>query len=539
MKVDASFAEFVSARWSTLYRLAALLVGEDDADRLTQDALVRAYLSWRDLQEPADTADLVKAILVRTAVDRPADATGAAGAAGPTGASASREHPEPTDRPLWTAITRLHPRQRAVLVLRHYEVLSDGEIAHLLKCPLETVVADTRALETGVDPSDLRDELVRRSHDVDVPLPPTEALVAAGHLARRRRTRRGLGWAAVVAAVLAVALAAANLVQAVTSDEPEPATSRPSAAVPGFLTALPRGDEPRVAYAVGRTLHVGGREVPLDGRPSAIVQTRHWVFVSYLSGAIVRVDPETGELVTVAADSRGELVTDPSGEHVAWLAAGPGPAVVVIQTVDAAGATLVSDAQEFPATPRCCDNPFVVNGITEQGTVVASLPAAGRAWVWATPDGGRVDAVRELAGLGNGAVDQVTVGGIAALYPPSHFAVGVLEGDTFFVRAELNARQADFADPLGLRVLYADDAGEIRVRDRAQRGRSRRPSPNVRLGLPALGQGYDSVRWEDADHVLLDVSDASLPQGALVRCDVDTGACEVTVRFDGPHLVAE
>ena len=49
---------------------------------------------------------------------------------------------------------------------------------------------------------------------------------------------------------------------------------------------------------------------------------------------------------------------------------------------------------------------------------------------------------------------------------------------------------------------------------------------------------HAAARWEDDGHVLLDVSDASLPHGALVRCAVDTGDCELAVRFDGPHLVA-
>lgn len=45
MEVDESFAEYVAARWSMLYRLAVLLAGEDDADEVTQAGLVRAYLA--------------------------------------------------------------------------------------------------------------------------------------------------------------------------------------------------------------------------------------------------------------------------------------------------------------------------------------------------------------------------------------------------------------------------------------------------------------------------------------------------------------
>jgi hypothetical protein len=251
----------------------------------------------------------------------------------------------------------------------------------------------------------------------------------------------------------------------------------------------------------------------------------------------VRVDLATAEIETIVNASRGELVTDPSGEHLAWLAAGAGPAVVDVQTV-ADGAVLLDDRQTFPAEPRCCDNPFVVNGMTEHGQVIASLPAANRAWVWNTPDAGSNDQVREISGLGNGVISQVTTEGIAAQYPPSHFAVGVLDDDVFLVRGEINAREADFGDPHGERVLYVDDTGEIHVREHSPRGRSRRGSQDIRLGLPALDQGYTSVRWEDPDHVLLDVSDASAPDGALVRCEVATGACAIAATLDGPHLLA-
>jgi RNA polymerase sigma factor (sigma-70 family) len=49
---------------------------------------------------------------------------------------------------LWRAIERLPDRQRAVLVLRYYEDLSDAEIARLLGCTRVTVRTQAkRALE--------------------------------------------------------------------------------------------------------------------------------------------------------------------------------------------------------------------------------------------------------------------------------------------------------------------------------------------------------------------------------------------------------
>jgi len=181
----------------------------------------------------------------------------------------------------------------------------------------------------------------------------------------------------------------------------------------------------------------------------------------------------------------------------------------------------------------------VVNGMTEDGIVVASLPAANRAWVWDTPDAGSDSQVREISGLGNGVISQVTAAGLVVRYPPFQYAVGDLNDGAFRQTAELAARDADFADPLGHRVVYADREGAVYVREGVLRGRSRRGSLSVRLQLPVLADGFSGVRWEDNDHVLLDVADASLPDGALVRCDVDSGACQLAARFDGPHLVAD
>jgi DNA-directed RNA polymerase specialized sigma24 family protein len=536
MDVDESFAEYVAARWSMLYRLAVLLAGEAGADELTQAALVRVHVSWHEVEEAASADDHVKRILADTAVNEMVRGP----QAGSRAAGDDVGFRSPVDRQhLWAAISGLLPRQRAVLVLRHYEGLSDGEIAHALRCSTSMVTEEALALETGIDLAELRDELTLRAEEAVIPLPPVDDLAVRGHQARRQRVRRATGRSVAVAAILVVGLTLASVVQDWASSRGDRA--RPAAAAvaaPRFLKMLPDGAPPRIAYSVRRSLHLGGgREVLLAEEPSAIVQTKKWLFVAYLSGAIVRVDLATTETETIASASGGELVTDPAGEHLAWLAAGAGPAVVVVQTV-ADGAVLLDDQQTFPAKPRCCDNPFVVNGMTEGGQVIGSLPAANRAWVWTNPDGGTDNQVREISGLGNGVISQVTAQGIAAQYPPSHYAVGVLEDDAFLVRGEINARQADFGDPHGERVLYADGTGEIHVRERASRGRSRRGSQDVRLGLPALDQGYASVRWEDPDHVLLDVSDASTPDGALVRCEVATGACEIAAALDGPHLLA-
>ena len=58
--------------------------------------------------------------------------------------------PAPEDRDeLWSALQRLSPRQRAAIVLRFYEDLSEERTAEVLRCPRGTVKSlVSRGLET-------------------------------------------------------------------------------------------------------------------------------------------------------------------------------------------------------------------------------------------------------------------------------------------------------------------------------------------------------------------------------------------------------
>jgi DNA-directed RNA polymerase specialized sigma24 family protein len=541
MDVDASFAEYVSARWSMLYRLAVLLAGED-ADELTQAALARAYVSWRQVQEAASADALVKEILARTAVtlaEENRSMDDASGEAEPRAAAPEQQEPGVRDREeLWSRLIRLSSRERAVVVLAHYESLSDTEIAHALRSSLKSVRSDaaagvailTAGVTTDVTKEDLCHELAVRADEAEVPLPPVKTLLSRGREERRRRVRHTLGWSAAAAAGVVVVVAVASLVQ---GDESGPSRSSPDARpVPASLAALPVGDpKTDVPYSVGARLHVGsGRALTLDGDPSAITQALDRIYVEYPTGRVVAIDPTTQRTDPVTELSAGGLAVDPEGRRIAWLGPTAGPAEVVLRA--AAPGTGPEAHQQFPVTPVSADNPFVINGINAGGELIASMPAGGMAWVWDT--NGRE--VTEIDGLGNGQVRQVTWTEVVVSYPPSHFGVGELQDGAFLLGEELVAQDVDVADPFGSRIVFSDLDGEIRVQGRL--GRNSSPIPDVFLRLPQLDAGFTSVRWEDADHVLLDVSDESVPDGALVRCDVDDGSCEILVRFGGLHILA-
>ncbi|MFC4328803.1 SigE family RNA polymerase sigma factor [Streptomyces andamanensis] len=136
------FDEFVAARWSALLHLARLLTGGDRhrAEDLVQDAFVKLWFVWPKVAHEAPEA-YVRKVMVRAAArsarrrwwgERPVDQvpeTATAGDVSATVAERSR---------LEAALARLPPRQRAVVVLRYCQDLSESQVADALGCPLGT-----------------------------------------------------------------------------------------------------------------------------------------------------------------------------------------------------------------------------------------------------------------------------------------------------------------------------------------------------------------------------------------------------------------
>lgn len=140
---DEPFRSFVLARRDALLSHAHLLTGSREAaEDVLQTALVRTALAWPRVRNQADPEGYVRVVISRTA-------------ASAWRRRRWRERPtaEPPDRPdgtdptrevderdaMWRALAVLPPRQRAVLVLRYYEGLSEAEIATVLGCARGTV----------------------------------------------------------------------------------------------------------------------------------------------------------------------------------------------------------------------------------------------------------------------------------------------------------------------------------------------------------------------------------------------------------------
>lgn len=147
---QADFSAFVLARSNGLLRTAHLLTGDrGHAEDLLQQALERLARQWRRIDGEPDA--YVRRTLVNLATDRWRRRSRRPPETGPdrlAALSAADAHGRTEDRlDLVAALRTLPARQRAVLVLRYFDDLSEAETAHLLGCSVGTVKSTTsRAL---------------------------------------------------------------------------------------------------------------------------------------------------------------------------------------------------------------------------------------------------------------------------------------------------------------------------------------------------------------------------------------------------------
>ena len=126
------------------FRLAYLLTGDHDvAEDLVQDAFVKLIGRLADLRSPDSFGIYLRRTVVtmsyglfrRRRTER-AFLTRERGLGGPK--SDVLPDVERKDE-LWTQLQKIAPRQRAALVLRYYEDLSEQQAADLLGCSLRTL----------------------------------------------------------------------------------------------------------------------------------------------------------------------------------------------------------------------------------------------------------------------------------------------------------------------------------------------------------------------------------------------------------------
>lgn len=147
MSVDQDFAEFVAGRWTSLYRLAYLLTASPtSAEDLLQTSLEKAYVRWARIGGMQYAEAYVRRMIANTYVSGRRRAWVGEEPCDRLPETASSEEGELIDRAmLWPLVCALPARQRAVIVLRYYEDLSEAEIADALGCARGTVKSQSSA----------------------------------------------------------------------------------------------------------------------------------------------------------------------------------------------------------------------------------------------------------------------------------------------------------------------------------------------------------------------------------------------------------
>jgi RNA polymerase sigma-70 factor (sigma-E family) len=134
--LEATFSDYVSARRASLVRTAYLLCGDTHlAEDLVQSALVKAVGHWKrigDNPEPWLRKVMVHEHISRWRKHRGRERLTDVVPDEPAGEATA-------DLDLATALRTLAPKQRAVIVLRYYEDLTEAETARILRVSIGTV----------------------------------------------------------------------------------------------------------------------------------------------------------------------------------------------------------------------------------------------------------------------------------------------------------------------------------------------------------------------------------------------------------------
>ena len=261
---EEEFTEFVCACSASLFRTGYLITGDHQrAEDLLQSTLVRLYRRWPGVEAMEWPVGHAHKVLVNEAIswcrrrssrEAPMLVLNEPGWDG--GVDDIAEHER-----VWKALVSLPPRQRAVMVLRYYEDLSEAEIADTLGTAQGTVKSHPHAAThrlaellgeptaTPARPTEqatvvtLEKRLTRAVHQVADTVNVPELDVAAVRRTARANQRRMLAVAAAAAAGVLVAAASIWVAPRLVAHALQPAWT-------------PREGPRRLGRCVGRQLAV-------------------------------------------------------------------------------------------------------------------------------------------------------------------------------------------------------------------------------------------------------------------------------------------
>lgn len=137
-----AFDLLVEHRATSLLRTAYLLTGDWGlAEDLLQTALVKTWFQWDRLREKDAAESYVRQVMARTYATWWRRKWRGELATGELPDVPARDDYDDVDsrHALRRALAELPPRQRAIVVLRFYEDLSEAQVADLLGCSVGTV----------------------------------------------------------------------------------------------------------------------------------------------------------------------------------------------------------------------------------------------------------------------------------------------------------------------------------------------------------------------------------------------------------------
>ena len=137
----AVLSQLFDQNFSSLRRLAFALLGDPSAaDEVAQDAFVRLYASWRRLDELEHPPTYLRKIVLNLCRSRGRRAALHRRVEPLIGRDDVIRDPDVALRlDVWSALDKLPHRQRACVVLRYIEDLSEADVAQLLECSVGTV----------------------------------------------------------------------------------------------------------------------------------------------------------------------------------------------------------------------------------------------------------------------------------------------------------------------------------------------------------------------------------------------------------------
>jgi RNA polymerase sigma-70 factor (sigma-E family) len=142
---DEEFAEFAEAAAERLRTTAYMMCRDWHlAQDLTQTALTRLYLGWRQARQADNLTAYAQKILLRAYLDHRRRRSSSETVVEVIHDTTGHQDQPDLRLTMLDALGRLNPRDRAIVILRYFEDYSVEQVAEVLDVPVGVVKSQTR-----------------------------------------------------------------------------------------------------------------------------------------------------------------------------------------------------------------------------------------------------------------------------------------------------------------------------------------------------------------------------------------------------------